>query len=95
MADWQAIAELLAAALGAVDKVVERMSGPEPDPIAERAKDALTVIGAIVSTVKTGNLEQLDAETARAELDRVIAALDASDEGANKALENKFDNSDT
>ncbi len=94
MANWQAIAELLAAALGAIDRVVATMGGPKPDPVAERAKDALTVIGVIVSTVKSGNLETFDAKAARADLDRVVAALDASDDDADMAVAKKFDNSD-
>lgn len=89
--DYRAVAELLAAALGAIGTVINRLRDAEDDPVTSRAKDALTVITAIVDTVRSGELEGLDPATARAELDQVLAALDAADSEADAALAKKFD----
>ena len=68
--DWERTARVLAAAIGAVGKVVRRYRGADADA------DALTVIGALVDSVGRGELEGLELEAAEAELQRLVDALE-------------------
>lgn len=86
--DWRVVAELLATALGAIDKVVATVRNKNDK--LEAAANALTVVTAILEAVKGGKLEDLDPETARAELAELIATLQISDDAADAAVAAKF-----
>ena len=90
--DVAALAALLEAAIDAISTVIDRVHAPQPDPVAARAKDALTVIGAIIHTVKQGTA---DPSKAKADLDRLIAAIDVTDEETDRAVDKKFTKTDT
>ena len=90
--DWAQAARLLATALGAIDQILETTrSAGKPDPRVTAAADALTDIGAIVETVKNGDIENLDVTVAQEELDRLLAAISSNDAAADAAVAEKFD----
>ena len=89
--DWAQAARLLATALGAIDQILETARASKVSPQVTAAADALTAIGAIVETVKRGDIEHLDPTVAQEELDRLIAALSSNDAVADTAVADKFD----
>lgn len=86
--DWQAAAKLMATAISAIDQAVE-MVRTSTSP--SRAIDALQVIGAIVETVKSGNLDNLDPDKTRQDLDLLMTALGSNDDAADAEVADKFD----
>lgn len=93
--DWAHVTKLLATALGAIDQVLEttRMAAKAGGRVTAAA-DALTAIGAIVETVKNGDIENLDPTVAEEELTRLLAAIQSNDDEADAAVAEKFDSSD-
>lgn len=92
--DWSKVAEILAMALGAIDTIVSRVRNKGGGRI-EAAADALTVIGTIVDTVKAGDLDDLDLDGVKRELQSLLDSLELNDAAADAAVADKFDRSDS
>ena len=92
--NWPAAAKTLASALGAIDQVVKNASTSDAKKRMSAA-DAVIAVGAIVDTVKNGDLDNLYPEAADAELKRLIGSLDDNDSSADAAVTKKFDSSET
>lgn len=78
--DWERTARVLAAAIGAVGRVVQQHRRRSSDA------NALTIIGALIESVGRGELEGLDLAAAEAEIERLIAALEAEDVDAGRVV---------
>jgi hypothetical protein len=87
---WEALARVLAEALSTVGEVVSSVKERRQADGIQSAADALTVIGAIVESVK-GDVDKLDPAAVVAELSRLKRALGANDTAADAALTKKFD----
>ncbi len=93
--DWEKVGPILATAVDAIGGVIRDLHHSGSDEARrQRAADAVTAIGAIVETVNSGDVEQLDPIEAQADLQRLTAALGGNDEAADAALEEQFDVTD-
>ena len=88
--DWRAAAKLMATAVSAIDQIVAAVRAKDSTDKVEAAADAIMAIGAIVETVKSGDVENLDAGKAQEELDRILKELASNDAAADAAIDAKF-----
>lgn len=92
--DWQAAAKILALAVSSIDQIVQIVTaagdGNHEGSKAQQAAEALLAIGAIVDTVKSGDLENLDVDKVHDELELLLTALGTNDDAADAALDEKF-----
>ena len=89
--DWQAIAQVLANAVAAIDGIISDIRDRK---VAQSkmtyAADALTAIGAIVGSVQRGDVDKMDPAQAQQQIDKLVAALSDNDVDADRAVEQKF-----
>lgn len=89
--NWEAVAKVLGAAVGAIDSIIERVQEKkEAHKVLEASADALTTIGAIVDAVAKGNIDAIDPEDAGEQIDHLLRALRENDAAADAALDDKF-----
>lgn len=88
--NWEQAARVLAAALAAIGDVVAAVRDDGVERSIATAKDALTAIGTIVSTVRAGKLEPADLSEVEADLQTLVRALAKNDDEADRALRAKF-----
>lgn len=95
MAQWQAIAEVLALAISSIDRVVGEVRRRRNEVTTMRhAADALQAITAIVDSVKAGNVDDIDPAKVRTELELLMTVLGQNDDAADAAVDTKFDKAD-
>jgi hypothetical protein len=82
MSEWQTIAKLLAAALAAIGKVVGTFENADEG----KARDALTIISALLDAVAKGTLDKIDPERAEEELQTLLSALADNDAEIDKII---------
>jgi hypothetical protein len=87
---WEALARTLFGALSTIDDVVASVKERRASEGIQSAADALTVIGAIVESIRGASVETVDPETLAEELSRLKRALGANDSAADQALKDKF-----
>lgn len=92
MMDWQAAAKLMALAVAAIGQIAtSARDGNFEGSKAQQAAEALLTIGAIVETVRSGDLENFDPDKIHDELDLILAAIGSNDAAADAAVDAKFD----
>ncbi len=84
MSEWQRVAQLLAAALAAIGKVVGTFENADE----RKARDALTIISALLDSVAKGSLEGLDPTQAEEELKTLLSALSQNDRDIDHLIAN-------
>lgn len=87
----EAIARILGEALRLIGEVVSSVKEKRQIGGIGAAADALTVIGAIVESVKHGDLTKIDPIEVSEEMARLRRALEHNDAAADAALAEKFD----
>jgi hypothetical protein len=88
---WEALARAAFAALSTIDEVVASVKERRAAEGVQSAADALTVIGAIVESIRGVDIEKVDPAVITEELGRLKRALQANDTAADAALAKKFD----
>jgi hypothetical protein len=81
--NWEAIAKLLGSALVIISSVVEQKGSDE-------LKAELAGLTSLLTTLRAGQVADLDEATVRAELDSFIARVMADRQGADAALAARF-----
>jgi uncharacterized protein YicC (UPF0701 family) len=87
---WEALARAAFTALSTIDDVVASVKERRAAEGVQSAADALTVIGAIVESIRGVDIEKVDPAVITEELSRLKKALDTNDNEADRALKEKF-----
>jgi hypothetical protein len=87
---WEALARAAFEALSTIDEVVASVKERRAAEGVESAADALTVIGAIVESIRGADVEKIDPKDLAEELGRLKRALKSNDTAADAALAKKF-----
>ena len=88
--NWQQVAEVLSLALSTIDKIIAATRNQQQSARLDGAADALTVIGAIVDTVKSGKLDEINLAKAQSDLERLRSAIDKTDARIDDLVKKRF-----
>jgi hypothetical protein len=89
--NWEALARVALEVISTIGDVVSEVKDRRQTDGLRAAADALTVIGAIVESVRSKDVESIDPDVIAGELARLKEALRSNDAVADRALADKFD----
>lgn len=88
--NWEPLARVAFEAIDVIDEVVATFKDRKQDEGMKSAADALTIIGAVVASVRSGDFKNADPERIAEDLERLKRALRDNDKTADDELADKF-----